>query len=107
MPSFTTWKRARYDANFKDVKAAKKHTHGRCQTCAELKALLLESFACGKAEREYQQRRRMHDEEVIRWRKLEEIIKARVADNPEEEILIIHDGTVKTGLPRITRRTIK
>ena len=107
MPSFTTWKRARYDANFKDVKAAKKHTHGRCQTCAELKELLLESFVCGKAEREYQQRRRMHDEEVIRWRKLEEIIKARVADNPEEEILIIHDGTVKTGLPRITRRTIK
>lgn len=106
-PSLSTWKEARKSPEFADVKPCKKHTHGRCHTCAKLKTLLLESFKSGTAEREYQQQRRMHDEEVLRWRKLETVVKARVADSPGEEILIVHDGTVKLGLPRISRRTLK
>ena len=106
-PSFSTWKQARKAPEFTDVKPCKKHTHGRCHTCSRLKALLLDSFKSGKAEREYMQLRRMHDEAVVRWRKLEEVIKARVADNPGEEILIVHDGTIKLGVPRISRRTLK
>ena len=34
-PSFSTFMRARFDSQFKDVKKREKHYHCRCQTCAE------------------------------------------------------------------------
>ena len=106
-PAFGTWKKARRDPDFSDVKDRVKHTHARCKTCSDLKTLLLDAFKSGTAMREYKQRRRMHDEEVTQWRKLEKVIKARVVGSQGEEILIVHDGTQKLGLPRMTRRTIK
>ena len=50
--------------------------HSRCAECARLKVLLLASFKDGLKEREYKQQRRLHDEEVIQWRRLEEVLKA-------------------------------
>ena len=106
-PAFQRWRTARDHADFKDVKDRVKHTHARCQTCADLKALMLAGFKDGASMREYKQRRRMHDQEVARWRALEKAIHARVIGSNGDEMLIIHDGTVKKGFPNLGHRTLK
>ena len=106
-PQFSTWKSARRDPAFQDVKERAKHTHSRCNECATLSAMLLEAFKDGAAELEYRQRRRLHDEEVNQYRKLEGVVKARAVSTPEEVLVIMHDGTVALGLPKLTHRSIK
>jgi hypothetical protein len=106
-PGFATWKLARFADDFKDVKNRAKHTHARCAECARLKELLLASFVSGAAELEYKQQRRMHDLEVHEWRKLEAVVKAMGVSSPEEELIVMHDGTSSLGLPRLSGRSIK
>ena len=106
-PQEVTWKRARYADEFADVKHRRSHTHARCATCARLKALNLKSFKNGASERKYKQERRLHDEEIIQWRKLEEVIKAQAVSSPADHLVIMHDGTSALGLPRLSRRSLK
>jgi len=106
-PRFQTWRNARDAEEFKDVKNRRQHLHSRCGECARLKTLLLKSFADGHQERLYQQQRRLHDEEVTQWRKLEEVLKAQAVSSPDSGLLICHDGTQALLLPRFTHRTIK
>ena len=106
-PEFTTWKNARFSPEFKDVKNRASHTHARCGECARLKQLMLDGFSSGGAQREYLQQRRLHDEEVTQWRKLEAVIKAQATHCPAADLVIMHDGTICTGLPKATHRSIK
>ena len=106
-PLFSCWKKARKHPDFADVKERAKHTHGRCNECATLSAMLLEAFKSGAAEREYRQRRRLHDEEVSQYRLYEKVLKARAVSTPGEVLVIMHDGTLALGTPRLTHRTIK
>jgi hypothetical protein len=106
-PGFATWKIARQAPDFKDVKNRAKHTHARCAECARLKDLLLASFVSGAAELEYKQQRRLHDDEVHEWRKLEAVVKAKGVASPEAELIVMHDGTSSLGLPRLSGRSIK
>jgi hypothetical protein len=106
-PGFGTWKHARWATEFKDVKPRAKHTHARCGECSRLKQMMLNSFQDGAEERDYLQQRRLHDEEVGGWRKLEEVCKAAAVNNPQDNLCIMHDGTSALGLPRLSQRTIK
>jgi hypothetical protein len=106
-PGFGTWKNARWAPEFKDVVSRAKHTHARCGECSRLKQMMLNSFESGAEEREYQQQRRLHDAEVHGWRKLEEVMKASAVSSPQDNLLIMHDGTSALGLPRLSQRSIK
>ena len=106
-PSKTTFMRARYHEDFKDVKERAKHTHARCMECATLRRLVLEGFKNGATEAEYIQRRRLHDTEVLKWRELESKCKSQAVTDPSKAIVIMHDGTESLGLPRMTNRTLK
>ena len=107
-PSLSTLKRVRRThEDFKDVKKLKKHWHGRCRICDHLGKQLLKSFTDGVTEREYLQQRRLHDQEVKRWLALEEVYKAQAKSNPQDLLLIMHDGTGAMGLPRVSRRGVK
>jgi len=106
-PRYQTWRNARDNEEFQDVKNRRHHLHSRCGECARLKVLLLQSFKDGQQERNYRQQRRLHDEEVLQWRKLESTIKAAAVSSPGDHLLVMHDGTTCLGLPRLTHRTIK
>ena len=106
-PGFDQWKRGRAHKKFADVQNRAKHTHARCTTCAELKALLLEGFKTGDRSLQYEQRRRLHDEEVTQWRQLEKTLKSEAVSNPHRTLLFTHDGTSALGLPRTTHRALK
>ena len=106
-PKYTLWKKVRKAPQFADVKERAGHIHARCATCAKLRHMLLESFKNGAVEREYVQARRVHDEGVRLWRLLEKIIKAQAVDSPSEVMVLMHDGTTKLGLPRLTNRSLK
>ena len=106
-PSHTYWKSVRLHEDFKDVKKCKKHTHGRCGTCSELKKMLLDAFKTGAAEEEYKRRRRLHDEEVKAWRLLESTLSARAVASPESLLLLEYDDTVSIGFPHLGLRGIK
>ena len=63
IPHYSTWMRARHDAEFDDVARRAKHFHARCITCSCLRTQLLLGFEDGKKMEEYYQARRLHDEE--------------------------------------------
>ena len=106
-PSFSTWKKARRAPEFKNVKERAKHFHARCETCSQLRQLLLQAFASGVKEAEYKRKRRLHNEEVANWRKLEETVKAQAVNAPDEVMVVMHDGTGACGLPKMSHRGIK
>jgi hypothetical protein len=106
-PMEGTWKKARYAKEFNDVKHRRSDTHARCGESARLKALNMKSFKNGASERKYKQERRLHDEEITQWRKLEEVIKAQAVSSPSEHLVIMHDGTSALGLPCLSRRSVK
>jgi hypothetical protein len=70
-PAFQSWRSARHHPDFKDVVDRPKHYHARCETCRDLSNLLLNAFADGAAEEEYQRQRKLHDAEVHAWRNYE------------------------------------
>ena len=106
-PAYNRWLAARYMEQFQDVKERPKHTHSICPTCDELRELCLAAFKDGKAEREYQQRRRIHNEEVSAWRSHEETLKSKAVSMPEDYLVLAHDATGAFGCPRIGSRTLK
>lgn len=106
-PAFSYWKAVRRSEDFKDVKERRTHQHARCPTCAGLKEMNLKAFTNGADDRAYQQKRRLHDQEVQAWRKLEAVAKAKAVSCPQDEMLIMHDGTQSMGFPRLGRRSYK
>jgi len=105
--SFSTFYQARLHEDFKDVKKRAKHTHSRCIVCAEIKNLMLAGFQDGATEASHQQMRRMHDAEVKAWRLMEKVYKDQAVTNPGEILVIMHDGTIALGLPRMSHRSLK
>ena len=93
--------------DFKDVKNRSKHRHARCQTCAELRAQMLRSFADGREEEKYIRARRIHDEEVHNWRRYEAVLDARALQSNGAHAVIKMDATPKIGFPHLGQRGIK
>jgi hypothetical protein len=46
-------------------------------------------------------------EDIIKLRKLEEVIKAQAVNSPADHLVIMHDGTSALVLPCLSRRSIK
>lgn len=106
-PSLATFKKAKLDPKFNDVKKLKKHRHGRCKECEEVKSLLLKAYTDGALLRQVKQRKRLHEEEVKQWRQLEASVKSQGTSSPGETMVLMHDGTQSFGLPRLGHRAIK
>jgi hypothetical protein len=107
VPSLTTLKRARRHPSFADVQRLKHHNHCRCTTCSTLKAELLAVDNDGEEFARVRQLMRVHDKSVTAWRQLEEQLKSLARTNPDEVIVIFHDGTQSLGTPRCTNRPPK
>ena len=106
-PSFTTWRRARYDDAFRDVKRRARHNHCRCETCACLSAQLLAAFSNAVELDKYKMLRRIHDASVVAWRQLERVKQASAINTPTQCLTLTHDGTGAIGYPRLTGRSPK
>ena len=81
-PSFTTFMRARWDPEFKNVKVREKHFHCRCPQCAQL-ATRVHLAARDKEQRaEYEKQWKAHHFEVKKWRQLETDLKLSAKTSP-------------------------
>ena len=107
MPGRSTWEKARWHPDFKDVMRRAKHFHSRCATCQTLQALQQAAFLNPASMAYYQQQRRLHEEAIYGWRLLEEVYDARARQKPGEFILLSYDDTQAMGLPRMTNRDMK
>ena len=107
VPSLTTLKRARWHPNFADVQRLKHHNHARCSTCSNLKAEMLKADYDGEEFARVRQLQRVHDTSITAWRRLEDQLKSLSRTNPDEVIVIWHDGTQALGFPRCTNRPPK
>ena len=107
MPTLVYWKKVRWSEEFADVKRRAKHYHCRCSKCAKLQAKLLASFANRADHLAYQRERRLHDDSVTAWRKLEAHVITLAQSSPDDQITMTYDDTEALGLPRFTRRPLK
>ena len=87
MPTLVYWKKVRWSEEFADVKRRAKHYHCRCSKCAKLQAKLLASFANRADHLAYQRERRLHDDSVTAWRKLEAHVITLAQSTPDDQIL--------------------
>jgi hypothetical protein len=106
-PSPRTFERARKDGRFKDVKKRRSHHHARCVTCKTLAAEAKCGFTDAAKKAEWDQKRRVHQNEVREWRKVEEILKAQARNNPDEVTLFAYDDTEAMYFPHFTNRDYK
>jgi hypothetical protein len=106
-PSISTFKRARFHTDFKDVSVRPKHYHCRCYTCATLMARRLKGFLDPQQEAAWKLLFDAHEQEAQGWRRVEESTKARARAEPEELLYLTYDDTSALGLPKFTNRTLK
>lgn len=106
-PALTTFKRARWDPAFHDVKKRAGHYHARCQTCSNLQARKLKGFIDGHEQAQYVKERQLHDDTVKSWRKREEAEKLEARHSPRDQLTLFFDDTSALGFPKFTNRAPK
>ena len=67
-PSYSTFVRARYDAQFRDVKKREKHFHCRCATCSDLSTKIHLAPTSDALKADYKQQLKAHHFEVTALR---------------------------------------
>ena len=107
LPSFSTFMRARYDPEFKDVKRREKHFHCRCPTHADLRSKMLQARRDPEKRMQLNELLKAHHSEVKHWRLLETSRHLLADSDPHLEILLSLDDTSPMGFPRMTNRPIK
>ena len=106
-PAFSTFMRARYDKQFKDVKRREKHFHCRCTTCQTLADNLHKACHSAAERAEYNKKLRDHHCEIKYWRRLEKEWFSKASSAPELYTVLSYDDTSAMGFPRMTRRPVK
>jgi hypothetical protein len=107
IPSFSCFKSARWDKDFRDVTSRAKHYHCLCETCDKLKARRLKGFANSDHQATWQAMFDAHEAEKHGWRKLEAAREAQVKANPSDSILLSYDDTSALKLPKLSNRDVK
>ena len=99
-PCYSYWQQARYAPQFEDVKKRAKHFHCRCTVCATLDKQTMNAFASKLSLASWQQARRLHNEAILAWRKLEAHLDALARQSPSDMILLSYDDTKYMSFPR-------
>lgn len=106
-PSMRTWKRARNDKKFEDVKRRPKHFHAQCGLCFRLKMRALQGFTESDGKNKWLDKMRAHDDRVNRWRAHVEACTARSRHTPNDTIVLFFDDTSAAAFPHATNRGLK
>ena len=106
-PSLSLFKQVRWDSDFEDVKKRAKHHHCRCKTCHQLSTRLLKLHGDPEERRQWKQDWRVHNNSVDRWHKLESSLISLAQDPLSDVVVLQHDATEMSGLPRLQHRPIK
>lgn len=93
--------------DFVDVMRRKKHHHLRCFTCALLSAKLLKALREGEDPTPARKAREEHDLMVLRWRKLEAVVKTNGRLIPSQNLVMLSDDTDAIGFPHFSNRDYK
>jgi hypothetical protein len=107
IPSFSLFKSARWDKDFRDVTVRAKHYHCLCHTCHTLKTRLIKGFANNDHYALWKTLFDAHEAEKHGWRKLEAAREAQVKASPSEAILLSYDDTSSLQLPKLSNRDVK
>ena len=107
LPSMTTFRRARTNKSFADVKVRPKHYHAKCKECAMLTARRLRGFQNDVMKTTFQARWEAHQEETRGWHQREESLKARARLSPHYYQLLQFDDTSSWGCPSFGNRPPK
>jgi hypothetical protein len=108
IPSFRTFNRARHHEWFKDVQPRPKHFHARCTVCKHLRDKCAQGWANNLVEvEEWENKLRMHQEEVTAWRTLEQSLQVESKHQQHKMICLSYDDTSALRLPRFTNREPK
>jgi hypothetical protein len=106
-PSESTFIRARWDEDFKNVSRRARHYHVQCRKCNELKVRRMKGFINDEHFATWQVELECHEREKLGWRKLEKAREAEVLAPNSDCILLSYDDTTSFGLPRFSNRPIK
>jgi len=106
-PSESTFIRARWDEDFKNVSRRAKHYHVQCRKCNDLKTRRIKGFINDEHFATWQVELDIHEDEKLGWRKLEKAREAEVLAPNSDCILLSYDDTSSFGLPRFSNRPIK
>ena len=113
MPSVETLRRARYDEAYSDVEKRRNHRHARCPECSKLHAETLEHDRVGfnnpREQAEFEQKKKLHEEQKFSWRKEEATLMSRGQARPSEYDVYQYDDTdcQATGFPHFSNRDPK
>jgi hypothetical protein len=107
VPSISTFHRARWHNDFRDVAVRAKHYHCRCFTCGNLMARRLKGFLNEEQEASWELLFKAHEADARGWREVEERTKARARAEPQKIIYLGFDDTSVFGVPKLTNRTLK
>lgn len=106
IPSYETWRRARLDPLFADVKRQKNHYHGKCTTCSALTKQMSAQFGTSNLE----QIRALwlaHKKDLDDFKQLETYWTQRAMHSPHEVVVLMFDDTESIGFPHFGQRTPK
>ena len=106
-PAYETWKKARWQKEFSDVKRRPKHFHCRCDTCAALQEHRLSAFKNAESLARWQKEVRFHDAEAHGWRKMEAYLDAEAIQKKDTTVVLSYDATDAKAFPRLSNRPIK
>jgi hypothetical protein len=108
MPSFHTFKKARYHSDFSDVKNRPRHYHARCKDCDELNAIRLRGFVNNEQKLGFDIAFKAHQAEARCWHEHEEAAKHESRRNGGRDSVVIgYDDTSCLELPKFTNRDVK
>ena len=108
LPGLSTFKAARKNPVFNDVKKRPKHYHARCADCSELNNIRLRGFVNDAHRAEWEVTFKAHEAEARHWHNHEEARKnASRASNGRKSIVIGYDDTSCLELPKLTNRDVK
>jgi hypothetical protein len=93
--------------DFDDVKKKKKHTHLRCDECADCKDLITNGFRNGEDLDALKARFKRHNDSVLRWREMENYYTQLAQSAPHEVAVLKFDDTEALGFPHLGRRQRK
>jgi hypothetical protein len=93
--------------DFDDVKKKKKHTHLRCDECADCKDLIYHGFKNGDDLASLKERFQRHNDSVQAWREMENYYTQLAKSSPHEVAVLKFDDTESLGFPHLGRRVRK
>jgi hypothetical protein len=107
VPGMSTFKRARHDPQFSNIKKRVSHYHLKCTTCKYYGDLLNNGFLCAEQKDKMIEEREAHEHLHRTWRQKEEKLMQQASHSPESLCLIRCDDTSPVSLPHTGQREVK